>query len=555
MAVYYDECGDCTNDTTAFSSPDFAYDLDPHYNLAPAEYYESCDGDEYSYDYVQPAFDDEPYALQSADYQDVDGVDDGWMQISYAIIYGEDSTEEVDDLDASEEGAECPFHAAMEDSPYDAADNLYDDPQQLEMYAAEVGGISSVREDEAHAWKVLWERGPLIGENELAWAEAMDAWHQHIESDQHIDTVQAPADSIACGPVCATDLVENPAFEYVEERRIMYAKPPTLKELQASYDCGEIPEEDCEECARLLGELWMCELENQRLQAAGYIWDEELGDYVHVTETDSPLECDSNEDDYAAADLPVYPTYDVHHLAEVAPPLPVDVIRSIHSESRVPRQLFPKSSTHATGPCRLKTRHHFFPWARMLPLRRPSFPRPRTSLSKPKHRPRYLRARPQHSKDRDLPPHLTASPMPTPPTQIAPTPNVAAMDPAPSTTPPPAVDESRCSLGTVSLVAADVLVPKDPIPPDILEPTAANLVSPPSRDSAADIVLTPRMPEPPNIPTRTISETSAPSRVSIPHLGVPTPVPKLPKISGSVRIQLKDLSASAQRRMAKKGKD
>jgi hypothetical protein len=52
---------------------------------------------------------------------------------------------------------------------------------------------------------------------------------------------------------------------------------PELRELQTSCDRGEISENEREKDARVLADLWACELEDQRVRAEGYVWNEELG--------------------------------------------------------------------------------------------------------------------------------------------------------------------------------------------------------------------------------------------------------------------------------------
>ncbi|KAJ7815463.1 hypothetical protein B0H13DRAFT_1924163 [Mycena leptocephala] len=192
MAVYYDEYGDYAYENEFLDHPELAYDADPHhcdagYFLAPADYYESCD--EYSYRDAHPTFDNcEPYASSGSGYKDVEKTNAGCMRIAYGepgyweeyqrrryeIIYGADSGEEADTL---EDDAEPALDAA-------AADDPYEEPDELHEYAVEVARIPCVEEDAAAAWVAMWERGSLVGENELAWAEAMDAWRQNIEAQQ-----------------------------------------------------------------------------------------------------------------------------------------------------------------------------------------------------------------------------------------------------------------------------------------------------------------------------------------------------------------------------------
>ena len=118
----------------------------------------------------------------------------------------------------------------------------------------------------------------------------MDAWRQRIEADEESCEEDIADDFVSYAPAPDEESVHVPALEYLEEPLDTAPAPLTLEELQASYDRGEIPEDDRDECARLLGELWACELEDQRLITAGYVWNKELGDYVHPDEADSSVE-------------------------------------------------------------------------------------------------------------------------------------------------------------------------------------------------------------------------------------------------------------------------
>ncbi|KAJ7449357.1 hypothetical protein B0H11DRAFT_2247286 [Mycena galericulata] len=231
----------------------------------------------------------------------------------YEIIYGSDFGEDEEELPetSDEEHRAGGFSGAVD--PYDAPDvsGDYASAEMVELEGAE---------DEVAIWEATWERGPPVGENELEWAVTMDAWRQRIEAGADIDE-ESGADAVsAYAPAADRGLVRIPPFECAEAPLDVVTVPPTFEELQAACDRGEIPEADREECARLLGELWACELEDQGLLAAGYVWNEELGDYVHATETDLPEEYEREEDDGTSADLVVDGACDVHHLVEASLP-------------------------------------------------------------------------------------------------------------------------------------------------------------------------------------------------------------------------------------------
>lgn len=96
---------------------------------------------------------------------------------------------------------------------------------------------------------------------DVIWAE--EAWRQTIELEYALDAArELPAER--------ENFRDPPALGY------SCAASSILEELQDSNDRGEIPEDDHEECARILGELWACELEDQRLLAAGYVWNEAM---------------------------------------------------------------------------------------------------------------------------------------------------------------------------------------------------------------------------------------------------------------------------------------
>ena len=422
------------------------------------------------------------------------------------------------------------------------------------------------------------ERGLLIGENELNWAVAMDAWRQRIEADEESCEEDIADDFVSYAPAPDEESVHVPALEYLEEPLDTAPAPLTLEELQASYDRGEIPEDDRNECARLLGELWACELEDQRLIAAGYVWNEELGDYVHPAEADSSVEYESDEADFDAVCPLGHAPSDVHHLTELASPISVPhpsitpAPASSAAHYRLPRPgPHPKNSKFSKRP--------FFPRAQ-APFRRQAFiPRATPTLSKSRPKRRRTRARASH---RDPPPHLDTTT--SPPAVRLSNENADATVPASSATPPPVVDESHCSPDTVPAVAADVLVPEEPVPPDIAVPsedcgpdavpilkqpvppdirlpTASETVSSPSKDPPApDLVLIPWQPGPPNIAAGPTTTPASRECTSVTTYVAPIPVPKPPNISSSTISQLKDHSTSAQRRrnaqrrIAKKGK-
>ncbi|KAJ7154881.1 hypothetical protein C8R43DRAFT_1235155 [Mycena crocata] len=565
MAVHYDDYGDYGG----------AYDV------APAGYDEPPD--EYTRDEFA-LYEEEPYASDGAYYEEVEA-DDGLMETEYGepgyweeyhrrryeILYGSDSEGDEGVTDVYDEETHVAFEAAAAPYSYGEPDA---GPHAEEVVVAEavehgrepIFEAEALDEDDILAWRELWERGPSMGENELAWAEAMDAWRQRIEASAYEDesTVEdlTPA-AVEEGPICA------PSPIYVEPT-LDEAPPMTLEELQASYDRGEIPEEDRAECARMLGELWACELEDQRLLAAGYVWDDELGEYVHPDGSDSSEEYDAEEEDVVwveHADVPNVPltalagahtpSFSSHHTPP--PELP--------KHQLAPRRRFPRSAK-LKSPLEFRNRR-----CRMfIPAqRRPLPPVPRAPRSKLRRRTNKGRTTVTSNVKRDLPPHLALVVSSAESTNLAPSTPSAAVStivPAPSATPPPVADDSRCSLATVPIVAASILDAEDPLPPDI--PTFLSAAPPTNKNPVPDAVVIPRVPKPPNIlvTATTTSSVSHPIPVSPPvpactsviDAVLRVPVPKPPKIAVPASAQVVVLNASAQRRrnaqrrIAKKGK-
>ncbi|KAJ7067749.1 hypothetical protein B0H15DRAFT_1027951 [Mycena belliarum] len=489
MATYY-ECYDDYDDPgyspTWFSQPELVYVADPYdEHITPydgnstSQSYEGYDG---------PEYEDESFAIPSYEaqgYVDAEEPDDGCMRTAYgepgyweeyhrrryAILYGPDSEEEGDTQGVSERDEDLVVDPAA----------AYDDPDSSGEYGA-AGAMEELNlngDEDEEAWREMWERGPPPGENELAWADAMEVWRQRLELDpsygedggSEVQAVNGHLD------VDTQHAPEELADAYVEEAPLDDVPAQlTLEELQSLYDSGGVPEEDREECARLLEELWACELEHQRLQAAGYVWDEELGEYVHPDGSDSSEEYDAQENDlvgiqehadaYSAAhvlDLPL--------TALAGAPTPSFVSDSIPppelpKHQATPRRRSPKPAK-LKSPLELHKRRHrmILPAHRQLPP-----PLPHGLRSRLQRWPNKGRTKLTKKAKRDPPPHVApvASSARSPAVVTSP----ASMNPAPSATPPPVVDDSRCSLATASIAAVDVPNPDDPTKPPNTHPAA-----------------------------------------------------------------------------------
>ncbi|KAJ7127558.1 hypothetical protein C8R43DRAFT_957763 [Mycena crocata] len=536
MAVYYDDYGDYGFAPGAFY-PD-VNDTHPYYegsayDVAPAGYDEPHD--EYAHDEFEPTlYEEEPYASDSAYYEEVEA-DDGLMEIEcgqpgyweeyqrrrYEIIHGTDSAE-VEYPDASGDDAELVLDGTVQ------GDRRYTelDVDAVEQYSVDAAAVTSGDDDGKSSWMAVWDLGPPIGENEVAWAEAMDVWRQRIASrvTEHSYEPDCAEESVTYAPPPAACVVDHVVELGVAEQPPMEDALLSLEELQAAYDRGEIPDEDREECARMLGELWACELEDQCLLAAGHVWNDELGEYMHPDGSDLSEEYEVEEDDVMLNEHA-----DVYSASDV-PDLPLVALSGINAPS------FP--SQHAPPLKSSDSKHQFAP--------RRHFSR----APKLKFRPDPAHGQRIH----------TLMPKRRPSTRASEA--AGTMVPAPSATPPPVADDSRCSLATVPIVAADIRHAKDPVPPD--KQTSSIATHAAAVKLVPDAILIPRLPKPPNIcaARTTVSSVSpsVPVRISVPDSVLRVAVPKPPKILAPAAAQVAAHNSSAQhclnaqRRIAKKGK-
>ncbi|KAJ7088059.1 hypothetical protein B0H15DRAFT_842256, partial [Mycena belliarum] len=192
MATYYEyyhEYDEPCYSPPSFNHPELAYDADPYYgeyhgeayddNTTSASY-EHCDG---------PEYEDDPSDFRSHGALDAEESDNGCMQTAYgepgyweeyhrrryAILYGSDSGEGEDTPGVSGRDGDFVVDPAA----------AYDDPNLSGEYGA-AGAMEELNlngDGDQEAWREMWERGPLPGEDELAWAEAMEVWRQQLESD------------------------------------------------------------------------------------------------------------------------------------------------------------------------------------------------------------------------------------------------------------------------------------------------------------------------------------------------------------------------------------
>ncbi|KAJ7256960.1 hypothetical protein C8J57DRAFT_1343416 [Mycena rebaudengoi] len=280
--VYYDDYDDYDYEPTFYDTSDTTdivddpYD-DETYDTAQVDGYEAY-GDAGSADML--SYSDSVASMtcdtHEGQREELGGYEeDEWEEDNrYAPPYNSDSDPTIGEGEVAYEPGD--FGELLTDAPYAS-------------YAAETtvqiaeGDELSPDDEEAAAWAAAWVQGPLVGEDELAWADAMDDWRQQIEAARTMDLeeYQEPLCNEA-NPQDVGDLDEPPLSAHW-----MLSE---LEQLQASYDEGEVPENEREEYARVLADLWACELEDQRVRAEGYVWNEELGEYLYPHDTDPPFD-------------------------------------------------------------------------------------------------------------------------------------------------------------------------------------------------------------------------------------------------------------------------
>ncbi|KAJ7675654.1 hypothetical protein DFH06DRAFT_1170132 [Mycena polygramma] len=540
MAVYYNYYDEYGGQIEPPDHQDFTSDTEVYYDV-PAEQYDL--GDQYGYEGEHADVHTDVYGavlhIEEPAYYEEESCDDcGCMEIAYGepgyweeyerrryeILYGDDAGEVLEECSVVDEAA---FETAAPPFPRAASED----------------SAQSVLEEMRHsgdedAWTAAWDLGPREGENELDWAESMEVWRQHLVED-----VRGSVPSHNVAPDDYADLFSDESLAPAAACQGVEVEPqcdirsqPTLEEMQELYDRGAIPEAEREDCARMLHELWACELEDQRLLAAGYVWDEETGEYVHPAEPDALLEYDRDADEFGVAHSPGYGAYDVQRVTELVAPAPPSPPARIRTPAR--------PNVRASPPTFRR---------RSFPPPRPHFPPRRTFFQKSgQRRPVYSHsqtARRGHprvpartTKRREPPPHLLLI-SPSAPAAKPPSASVAAMAPASRATPPCVADSSRCSLHTGAIAPADVRPTKEPVPPDIAAATTTV--------SAPDAVVIPRLPKPPNIPLPAVLSID-----SVPSGTVPNhPIKPVPPIVGLERMSAAaQRRVNAQRRLAKKGK-
>ncbi|KAJ6527686.1 hypothetical protein B0H19DRAFT_1275052 [Mycena capillaripes] len=202
-------------------------------------------------------------------------------------------------------------------------------------YAPEVDAFSV--DDEAEAWAACWAQGPSGDRHPLDWLDTMEDWRERIEAAR-ASKLEGSSDEFE--PVGKAEFEPEGAPES-DEPVVSAWMGPELQKLQAAYDCGEVPEEECEEYARVLADLWACELEDQRVRAEGYVWNEELGEYLHPDDAHPPFETHNAD----TRELLV----DVHRpFSDIDPPLS-PAIHHLSASYIPPRSYYPRPALAKHG--------------------------------------------------------------------------------------------------------------------------------------------------------------------------------------------------------------
>ncbi|KAJ7252851.1 hypothetical protein C8J57DRAFT_1349539 [Mycena rebaudengoi] len=382
--------------------------------------------------------------------EELGGYEEGeWEEDNrYAPPYNSDSDPTIGEGEVAYEPED--FGELLTDAPYAS-------------YAAETtvqiaeGDELSPDDEEAAAWAAAWVQGPLVGENELAWADAMDDWRQQIEAARTMDLeeYQEPLCNEA-NPQDVGDLDEPPLSAHW-----MLSE---LEQLQASYDGGEVPENEREEYARVLADLWACELEDQRVRAEGYVWNEELGEYLYPHDTDPPF-----DEEVIVHPLSTREDIDVdaqEHLADVSRTF-WDMLPTTRAQTTYAHP--PKTLSAKKGGMAYRSSSAVRPFKTTNSNRRASWKR-----------------------QRDSPPHLPASRTSAPKRPTLPDPKTAASVTAQPVNVPSNTDDKTLSddghLPDASTKGAPPALP------------GAGAASPLSQcHPTVDTVVLPRLPKPPNI--------------------------------------------------------
>ncbi|KAJ6601591.1 hypothetical protein B0H10DRAFT_1958441 [Mycena sp. CBHHK59/15] len=118
---------------------------------------------------------------------------------------------------------------------------------------------------DAVAWADEWVRGPPSDECVATWESEMYAWRERIIADAAPESPSQLTDAEALSPA-------PPQVPWMADH---------LDAMQYALQQGHVPDDERAQYAQTLAELCADQLVDERAQAAGWIWDEEHGDYWH----------------------------------------------------------------------------------------------------------------------------------------------------------------------------------------------------------------------------------------------------------------------------------
>ncbi|KAF8163882.1 hypothetical protein K438DRAFT_2025404 [Mycena galopus ATCC 62051] len=243
------------------------YDPPEHYYDPEALSYEPE-----PYDDLQPVYGDSDVHYEDTAYEDTPEPEfDGDCGDGYAADippYAEDVVEDFfEDAESKEEMTEQGHtrYELHDYSEFGANRERAHAPECVEpLLGCDLEHATEVEMD-AIAWRAVFAHGPPADSSPDTWYDEMDMWRLRIVADADAETAAS-----------AQDIVAMPeSLEPLVQASWIAAK---LDELQDALQRGEI---DCERYGHEHDEWLEDEAEDQRLQAEGWAYDEEQGDYWH----------------------------------------------------------------------------------------------------------------------------------------------------------------------------------------------------------------------------------------------------------------------------------
>ncbi|KAF8218159.1 hypothetical protein K438DRAFT_1952997 [Mycena galopus ATCC 62051] len=412
--LYYDDPEPYVNNLEPYyNDPEPYADPEPHYDGLELSYADTAYKDLEPYaDNLEPYCDDpEPYADSEPHHNDLELIH---ADTIYEDGPGHDGVVEFYDGDHEDEAAwDVERYAHTQPLDYGGEEEEHTD-DDLDPHAVDYG--------ESTAWGRAWMDRPSPGEC----PEVLEVSMAHI-LDTH---------DVTAGKVQGSETDHGVPAQ--EADSVWMA--PELVQLQAALQRGDIPMAEQEQLEHTLAELWADELEHQCAVAAGYIWDEERGDYWHPIHS---YTADEEEE------LPTCP--DKYEVIEELPPpflceVIVPIVGQVHTDTPPPmwQQILSISPSLPRCP-RSPHRHRTVRKARCIASRRAS------SCPDPQ---------------RDRPPHLPALDpsvpfnISHPPSQSMPSPKIIVVPHQPG---PPDIPSPKTS-AVLSIDPEFSTSPSDPIP-------------------------------------------------------------------------------------------